>query len=65
VLVLRAPLATLAALVAASASLIISAVWVPTYHWLNLGTIGLDLLAIYALVRTKLRLRAGRDPLRT
>ncbi len=64
-LVLRVPLATLAAFVAAIASLIISAIWVPTYHWFNIAAIGLDLLAIYALARTKLRLRAGRDPLRT
>lgn len=64
-LVLRLPGASIVALVAAIASLIISAVWVPTYDWFNIAAIGLDLLAIYALARTKLRLRAGRDPLRT
>jgi CHASE2 domain-containing sensor protein len=57
--------AQVAALVAAVASLIISAVWVATYHWFNLAAIGLDLVAIYALVRSQLRSRAGRDPLRT
>jgi hypothetical protein len=56
--------ASIAALLAAVASLVISAVWVPTYHWFNIAAIGLDLLAIYALARTKLRLPAGRDPLR-
>ncbi|WP_156764943.1 hypothetical protein [Mycobacterium sp. 1081908.1] len=64
-LLLRAPGASAIALLAAVASLVISAVWVPTYHWFNIASIGLDLVAIYALVRTKLRLRAGRDPLRT
>lgn len=64
-LVLRVPGASIVALVAACASLVISAVWVATYHWFNLAAIGLDLVAIYALARTKLRLRMGRDPLRT
>ncbi|MGE2813883.1 DUF7144 family membrane protein [Mycobacterium heidelbergense] len=64
-LVFRVPGAPILALVAACASLVISAVWVATYHWFNLAAIGLDLVAIYALARTKLRLRMGRDPLRT
>ncbi len=64
-LVFRLPLATLAAAVAAVASLTVSAVWVAMYHWFNIATIALDLLAIYALARTKFRLWAGRDPLRT
>lgn len=57
--------ASIVALVAASASLIISAVWVATYHWFNLAAIALDLVAIYALVRSRWRLRTRRDPLRT
>jgi hypothetical protein len=64
-LLFRAPGAAVAALVAASASLIISAVWVATYHWFNVAAIGLDLVAIYAIARTKWRSRTGRDPLRT
>ena len=64
-LIVRLPLASLAAAVAALASLTVSAVWVAMYPWFNMAAIGLDLLAIYALGRTKLRLRTGRDPLRT
>ena len=64
-LIFRVPGAPIVALVAASASLIISAVWVSTYHWFNLAAIGLDLVALYAIVRSKVRLRTGRDPLRT
>ena len=54
-LVFRVPGAFIVALVAAFASLITSAIWVATYHWFNVAAIGLDLLAIYALARTKLR----------
>lgn len=64
-LIFDIPGASIVALVAASASLIISAVWVPTHPWFNLAAIALDLVAIYALVRSTLRRRAGRDPLRT
>ena len=64
-LIFDIPGAPIIALVAASASLIISAVWVSTYPWFNLAAIALDLVAIYVLVRWILRLRAGRDPLRT
>jgi hypothetical protein len=64
-LLFHVPGAQVAALLAAFASLIISAVWVATYHWFNLAAIGLDLVAIYAIVRSKLRSRAGKDPLRT
>ena len=64
-LIFRVPGAPIVALVAAFASLIISAVWVATYHWFNLAAIGLDLVAIYAIARSKVRLWTGRDPLRT
>jgi hypothetical protein len=59
------PGAPIIGLIAGSASLIISAVWVSIYHWFNLAAIALDLVAIFALARWNLRLRAGRDPLRT
>ncbi len=64
-LIFDIPGAPLLALGIASASLVISAVWVATYHWFNLAAIALDLVAIYALGRWSLRQRAGRDPLRT
>jgi len=64
-LIFDIPGAAIIALITASASLIISAVWVPTYPWFNLAAIALDLVAIYALVRWTLRRRAGRDPLGT
>jgi len=64
-LVLRMPGAVWAAAVAALASLTVSAVWVAMYPWFNVAAIGLDLIAIYGLGRTKLRLWTGRDPLRT
>lgn len=64
-LIFRVPAAGVAALAAAAASLTISAVWVSTYHWFNLAAIALDLVAIGALARSALRLRAGKDPLRT
>jgi hypothetical protein len=64
-LIFDVPGAPVIALVAASASLIISAVWVSTYHWFNLAAIALDLVAIFALARWTLRRRAGRDPLGT
>lgn len=64
-LLFHTPGAVLIALVAASASLVISAVWIGMYQWFNLAGIALDLVAIYALVRWSLRRRAGRDPLRT
>ena len=64
-LIFRVPGAPIVALVAAFASLIISAIWVATYHWFNLAAIGLDLVAIYAIARSKVRLWTGRDPLRT
>jgi hypothetical protein len=64
-LVMRVPWGLWAALVAALASLTVSAVWLAMYPWFSLAAIGLDLLAIYAIARTKLRLRAGKDPLRT
>lgn len=64
-LVLRVHWALWAAAVAALASLTISAVWVALYPWFNIAAIGLDLLAIYALTRTKLRVWKGKDPLRT
>jgi hypothetical protein len=57
--------APLAAVVAALASLTISAIWVCGYRWFGLSAIGLDALAIYAIGRQKIRLWAGRDPLRT
>lgn len=64
-LLFHMPGAPVAALVAALASLVVSAVWVATYHWFNLAAIGLDALAIYAIGRSKLRSWAGKDPLRT
>jgi hypothetical protein len=64
-LIFDIPGAPIVGLLVAAASLIISAVWVATYHWFNLAAIALDLVAIYALARWNLRLRAGRDPLRT
>jgi hypothetical protein len=57
--------ASVAAGVAALASLIVSAIWVATYPWFSIAAILLDLLAIYALGRSIVRLRSGRDPLRT
>lgn len=57
--------APVAASVAALASLIVSAIWVATYPWFSVAAILLDLLAIYALGRWIVRLRTGRDPLRT
>ncbi len=64
-LVLRVPWAPLAGAATALASLIISAIWVADYPWFNVATILFDVLAIYALARTKLRLWTGREPLRT
>ena len=52
------------AVVAALASLIISAIWVAKYPWFNAATIGFDVLAIYAIAR-EMRLSRGRNPLRT
>ncbi len=64
-LIFRVPWAPLAGIAVALASLVISAIWVVDYPWFNVATILLDVLAIYALVRTKLRLWTGREPLRT
>jgi hypothetical protein len=64
-LIFDIPAAPVIALLAACASLVISAVWVAIYQWFNIAAIALDLVAIYALVRWLLRQRAGRDPLRT
>ena len=64
-LIFDIPGVPIVALLVASASLVISAVWVATYHWFNLAAIALDLVAIFALARWSLRQRAGRDPLRT
>lgn len=64
-LVLRPSWAVWPAVVVALASLTVSAVWVAMYPWFCMAAMGLDLLALYALTRTKLRLRAGKDPLRT
>lgn len=53
------------ALIAAVASLVISAIWVSFYFWFGISTILLDALAIFAIVRSKARLFAGKDPQRT
>lgn len=65
VLLLRVRGAALLALAAALASLVISAIWATYYFWFGISVILLDALAIFAIVRSKARLRAGKDPLRT
>lgn len=64
-LLLRVRGAALLALAAALASLVISAIWATYYFWFGISVILLDALAIFAIVRSKARLRAGKDPLRT
>lgn len=64
-LVFRVAWGPLAAVVAALVSLTISAIWLAVYPWFSIAAIALDLLAIYAIARTKVRLWTGRDPLRT
>lgn len=51
------------AVIAALASLVISAIWVAKYPWFNSATILFDVLAIYAIAR-EMRLSRGRNPLR-
>lgn len=53
-----------AAIVAALASLVVSAIWVADYPWFSIPAIGFDVLAIYAIAR-EMRLSRGRNPLRT
>ncbi|MBV9352423.1 MAG: hypothetical protein JOZ23_12945 [Mycobacterium sp.] len=63
-LVFRVSWAPWAAVVAALASLVISAIRVAEYPWFSIPTIGFDVLAIYAIAR-EIRLSRGRNPLRT
>jgi membrane-bound ClpP family serine protease len=56
--------AHVAAIAAASVSLVISAIWVAKYPWFSIPTIGFDVVAIYSIVR-EIRLSGGRNPLRT
>jgi hypothetical protein len=63
-LLFRVSWAPVAAVVAALASLIISAIRVADYPWFNIPAIGFDVLAIYAIAR-EVRLSSGRNPLRT
>lgn len=64
-LIFRVAWGPLVAVVAALASVTISAIWVVVYPWFNIATIAFGLLAIYAIARSKVRLWTGRDPLRT
>ncbi|WP_425171231.1 DUF7144 family membrane protein [Mycobacterium sp.] len=63
-LLFRVSWALVPAVVAALASLAISAIWVAEYPWFNVAAIGFDVLAIYAIAR-EVRLSRGRNPLRT
>lgn len=63
-LLFRVSWAPVAAIVAALASFVVSAIWVADYPWFNIATIGFDVLAIYAVAR-EIRLGRGRNPLRT
>lgn len=61
-LLFRVSWAAVAAVVAALASLAISAIWVTDYPWFSIPTIGFDVLAIYAIAREG-RLSSGRNRL--